>query len=244
MNALPSPDPVSPRILLGMTATTGIVDAVSLLALGHVFTANMTGNVVFLGFALAGAQGFSIPRSSTALIAFLIGAAAGGRLATRMTSRPLHYWTSGAFCIDGFLLMGAGLVSLASRSPADEDSIPLLGVIGLTALAMGFRNAMTRKLGVPDLTTTVLTLTITGLAADSFLAGGTNPRWRRRVASVLLMFAGAAVGGVILKRSVATALCLCGIASVACALAAFERFPHPRGGDSRRVPPASESSKI
>jgi uncharacterized membrane protein YoaK (UPF0700 family) len=105
MSALPSPDSVSPYILLGMTATTGIVDAVSLLALGHVFTANMTGNVVFLGFALAGAQGFSIPRSSMALIAFLLGAAAGGRLATRMTSRPLHYWTSGAFCIDGFLLV-------------------------------------------------------------------------------------------------------------------------------------------
>jgi uncharacterized membrane protein YoaK (UPF0700 family) len=166
MSALPSPDPVSSYILLGMTATTGIVDAVSLLALGHVFTANMTGNVLFLG------------------------------------------------------------------------------VIGLTALAMGFRNATAPKLGLPDLTTTVLTLTITGLAADSSLAGGTNPRRRRRVASVLLMFAGAAVGGVILKRSVAAALCLCGIASVACALAAFERFPHPRGDDSRSVPPASESSKI
>ena len=69
MSALPSPDPVSPYILLGMTATMGIVDAVSLLALGHVFTANMTGNVLFLGFALAGAQGFSIPRSSMALSA-------------------------------------------------------------------------------------------------------------------------------------------------------------------------------
>src|ERR1700722_16445705 len=242
MSSLPSPDPVSPYILLGMTATTGIVDAVSLLALGHVFTANMTGNVVFLGFAVAGAPGFSIPRSSMALMAFLIGAAAGGRLATHMSSRPAPYWTSRAFCIDGLLLISAALASLTLRSPG--DSIPLFGVIGLTALAMGFRNATTRKLGVPDLTTTVLTLTITGLAADSSLAGGTNPRWRRRVASVLLMFGGAAVGGVILKRSVAAALCLCGIASVACALAAFERFPHPRGGDSRSVPPAQESSKI
>jgi uncharacterized membrane protein YoaK (UPF0700 family) len=231
----PSPDPVSPYVLLGMTATTGIVDAVTLLASGRVFTANMTGNVLVLGFALAGARGFSIPRSSMAWIAFLVGAAAGGRLATRATSRPLHYWTSGAFCIDGFLLVGAGLVSLASRSPADEDA--LLGVIGLTALAMRFTNATTRKLGGPD-------LKITGFSADSSLAGGTNPRWRRRVAFVLLIFAGAAVGGVILKRSVAAALFLCGIASVACALAAFERFPHPRGGDLRSVPPASESSKI
>ena len=161
MSALPSPDPVSPYILLGMTATTGIVDAVS----------PGIGPRVYRGHGPS--------------------------------------WSYRAY-----------------RS------------------CYGFRNAMTRKLGVPDLTTTVLTLTITGLAADSFLAGGTNPRWRRRVASVQLMCAGAAVGGVILQRSVAATLCLCGIASIACALAVFERFPHSRGGDSRSVPPAPESSKI
>ena len=244
MSAPPSPDPVSPYILLGMTATTGIVDAVSLLALGHVFTANMTGNVVFLGFALAGSPGFSIPRSSMALMAFLLGAAAGGRLATHMSSRPAPDWTSRAFCIDGLLLISAALASLTLRSPGDENSIPLFGVIGLTALAMGFRNATTRKLGVPDLTTTVLTLTITGLAADSFLAGGTNPRWRRRIASVLLMFSGAALGSLMVKRSVVEALCVCGIASVACAFAVLGWFPHLRGRDSRSVPTASESSKI
>jgi uncharacterized membrane protein YoaK (UPF0700 family) len=44
-----------------MTAVTGVVDAVSFLALGHVFTANMTGNIVFLGFALAGARRFTSP---------------------------------------------------------------------------------------------------------------------------------------------------------------------------------------
>jgi len=223
MSAPPSPDPVSPYILLGMTATTGIVDAVSLLALGHVFTANMTGNVVFLGFALACALGFSIPRSSMALMAFLLGA---------------------ADCIGGLLLISAALASLTLRSPGDKRSIPLFGVIGLTALAMGFTNATTRKLGVPDLTTTVLTLTITGLAADSFLAGGTNPRWRRRTASVLLMFSGAAVGSLMVKRSVVEALCVCGIASVACAFAVLGWFPHLRGRDSRSVPTASESSKI
>src|SRR5438445_10989013 len=98
MKAPPSsPDSVPPYILLGMTATTGIVDAVSLLALGHVFTANMTGNVVFLGFALAGAPEFSISRSSVALIFFLLGAAGGGRWSTRMSSRPLPRWAGGAF---------------------------------------------------------------------------------------------------------------------------------------------------
>jgi uncharacterized membrane protein YoaK (UPF0700 family) len=177
-------------------------------------------------------------------MAFLLGAAAGGRLATHMSSRPAPYWTSRAFCIDGLLLISAALASLTLRSPGDKNSIPLFGVIGLTALAMGFRNATTRKLGVPDLTTTVLTLTITGLAADSFLAGGANPRWRRRTASVLLMFSGAAVGSLMVKRSVVEALCVCGIASVACAFAVLGWFPHLRGRDPRSVPTASESSKI
>ena len=49
-----SPERALPAVLVGLTAVTGLVDAVSYLALGHVFTANMTGNVVFLGFALAG----------------------------------------------------------------------------------------------------------------------------------------------------------------------------------------------
>jgi uncharacterized membrane protein YoaK (UPF0700 family) len=220
MSAPPSPDPASLYILLGMTATTAIVDAVSLLALGHVFTANMTGNVVFLGFALAGVPGFSIPKLSMALMAFSLGAAAGGRLPTHMSSRPAPYWTSRAFCIDGLLLIGVALASLTLRIPGDENSIPLFGVIGLTALAMG----------------TVLTLTITGLAADSILAGGTNPRWRRRVASALWMFSGAAVGSLTVKRSVVEALCVCGIASVACAFAVLGWFPHRRGCDSRSVP--------
>jgi hypothetical protein len=67
-----------PPLLVVMTVVTGVVDAVSYLALGHVFVANMTGNVVFLGFALAGADGLSVPASLVALAAFLCGAAAGG----------------------------------------------------------------------------------------------------------------------------------------------------------------------
>src|SRR5207245_2693798 len=70
----------SPAILLAMTGVTGVVDAVSFLAMGHVFTANMTGNIVLLGFALAGAAGLSVSRSSVALIAFLAGAVGGGRM--------------------------------------------------------------------------------------------------------------------------------------------------------------------
>src|SRR5712692_3603246 len=69
-----------PALLLVLTAVTGLVDAVSYLKLGHVFVANMTGNVVFLGFAVADADDFSIPASLVAIAAFLAGALVGGRI--------------------------------------------------------------------------------------------------------------------------------------------------------------------
>src|SRR2546430_13335257 len=78
----PSPEPILAPLLLGLTVVTGLVDAVSYLALGHVFTANMTGNVVFLGFAAAGGNGLSAPRSGTAVVAFLLRAVIGGGIGT------------------------------------------------------------------------------------------------------------------------------------------------------------------
>src|ERR1700755_3311503 len=77
-------DSMLPYALLSMTAVTGIVDAVSFLALGHVFTANMTGNVILLGFAIAGASDLSVSGSLMALICFAIGAILGGWMTRKM----------------------------------------------------------------------------------------------------------------------------------------------------------------
>src|ERR687889_712542 len=96
--------PALPRLLLALTAVAGLVDAASYLGLGHIFTANMTGNVVFLGFAVAGVRGLSVTRSLTALLAFLLGALLGGRLALRMSNRPEHHWTRIAFGAEAALL--------------------------------------------------------------------------------------------------------------------------------------------
>src|SRR5207302_9967017 len=85
-----SPEPILAPLLLGLTVVTGLVDAVSYLALGHVFTANMTGNVVFLGFAAAGGKGLSAPRSGTAVVAFLLGAVIGGWSAAGLSASPRH----------------------------------------------------------------------------------------------------------------------------------------------------------
>src|SRR5580698_5191389 len=71
-----------PALLLILTVVTGVVDSISILALGRVFVANMTGNVVFAGFAVVGAPGFSLSASLFALLGFLAGAAVGGGLIT------------------------------------------------------------------------------------------------------------------------------------------------------------------
>jgi uncharacterized membrane protein YoaK (UPF0700 family) len=84
----------------------------------------------------------------------------------------------------------------------------LYAILVLCAVAMGLRNALVRRLAVADLTTTVLTLTLTGLGADSGLAGGPSPRWARRIGAVLLMAGGAATGGALLRGGAAGALTL------------------------------------
>src|SRR2546423_4974652 len=79
------------RALLVLTFTTGLVDAVSYLGLGHVFTANMTGNIALLGFGVAGSGGLPVVAPLVSLGAFLLGAGGGGVLAKRMGDRhPAH----------------------------------------------------------------------------------------------------------------------------------------------------------
>ncbi|MFE4800617.1 YoaK family protein [Streptomyces sp. NPDC056708] len=176
-------------ILMVLTMVTGLVDAVSYLGLGHVFTANMTGNVVIIAFALAGAPGFSLSASVISLAAFVVGAVAAGRLELALRHRPRHYWLRASLVIEAALLGVATAVAFAAPSGIRYS------VIALTAAAMGMRNGTVRKLAVPDMTTTVLTLTVTGLAFDSSLAGGTNPRALRRIVAVAAMLAGALLGG-------------------------------------------------
>ncbi|HWE67181.1 MAG TPA: YoaK family protein [Acidimicrobiales bacterium] len=187
-----------PPLLLALTLVTGLVDAFSYLVLGHVFVANMTGNVVFLAFALVGAPGFSIAGSAVALALFWVGALIGGRLGARRgdhRGRLLH----GAVSLQSiFVAASVGLAALSATPVGSGYRYPL---IVLLALAMGLQNATARKLAVPDLTTTVLTLTIVGTAADSTMVGGKGAGAGRRVLSIVAMFLGALIGAVLVVHS-------------------------------------------
>jgi uncharacterized membrane protein YoaK (UPF0700 family) len=207
-----------------LTVVSGLVDAVSYLGLGHVFTANMTGNVVILGFAAAGAPGFSIPASLASLGSFLVGAACAGRMSLYIGSR--RRWLLAAMAIEGVLAGGAALV--ASSTSTIGSGWPRYAVIVLMAFAMGVRNSTIRRLAVPDVTTTVLTMTLTGLAADSTLAGGTNPKVGRRTAAVIAMLVGAFVGAILFLHQGAT-IPLAGVAiAVLAAGVVFARSPSSR----------------
>jgi uncharacterized membrane protein YoaK (UPF0700 family) len=191
------------RALLTLTFTTGLVDAVSYLGLGHVFTANMTGNVVLLGFGIAGAAGLPIVSPLVSMLAFVVGAGAGGLLASKVAQRhPVH--VGSALAIEVLLIAVAAVVAATAHPRPNAFSGD--AVVALLALAMGLRNATVRRLAVPDLSTTVLTLTLTGLAADSRLAGGSGKGTVRRGSAVVAMLAGAIAGALMLKTSLALPL--------------------------------------
>ncbi|HVO90946.1 MAG TPA: YoaK family protein [Casimicrobiaceae bacterium] len=180
-------------LLFVLTFVTGLVDAVSYLKLGHVFVANMTGNVAFLGFAAAGMADLSVPASLAAIAAFLIGATAGGRLSVHIGKDRVRFFAV-ALLIELVLVAASWFASI---DIADAQVLRYV-LIGSLALAMGLQNAAARFLAVPDLNTTVLTLTLTGIAADSSVAGGGNVRAGRRLMATLAMLFGAAVGALAL----------------------------------------------
>jgi len=219
MASSPSTEKVLPYALLGMTVVTGLVDAVSFLSLGRVFTANMTGNIVLLAFATANVPGLSIARSLTALLAFLVGAVLGGRVMARASADSQIRFAAQAFRLEVAFLFAASLCGIGYRGDLLPGSFQPFALIALTALAMGTRNAAVRKLAIPDLTTTVLTLTITGIGADSSLAKGNNPRLARRLESIAAMFLGAASGAAVIHYSISAALWLATVISAACSAA-------------------------
>jgi uncharacterized membrane protein YoaK (UPF0700 family) len=182
--------------LVGLTFATGLVDAVSYLGLGHVFAANMTGNIVLLGFAFAGAGGFTAGPSLVALGCFLAGAAAGGRMGRALETRR-ERWLGIALGTEAAFTVLAALAAVGVH--AGSGGARRFLVIGLLAGGMGVRNATVRRLAVPDLTTTVLTMTLTALAADSVLGAHERQRLARRVAAVLAMLGGALAGGLMIR---------------------------------------------
>lgn len=201
--------PVSDRLthvaLLLLTFATGLVDAVSVLELGHVFVANMTGNVIFLGLWLAPHTVVDVTAALVALVCFVVGAVFGGRLARRLDSQ-VHRWLGITLSLEVVMLVTLSI--LAGTGVLDYHDHTKLFLIAGLAVAFGIQNSTARQFGIQELSTTVLTTTISGLGFDSRLAGGTGDREKLRYGVVLTILAGATLGATLTRFVVAPVIAL------------------------------------
>lgn len=198
-----------------LTFTTGLIDAVSVLVLGHVFVANMTGNVIFLGFWFVSHSGVDLTAAAVAFISFVAGTVVGGRI-SRHLDRNVRVWLMTALGLEVAVL--AVLAILAGTGVLDyHDNTKLILIAGL-AVAFGSQNVTARQFGIQELSTTVLTSTIVGIGFDSRLAGGTGDREKLRYGVVLTMCCGAVVGATMTRFTVAPIIALAALIVAASAI--------------------------
>lgn len=199
--------PVSDRstvtALLLLTFATGLADAIAVLVLGHVFVANMTGNVIFLGFWFAPRSTVDLTGVVVAFPTFVTGTILGGRLVRHYGARARN-WITAALGIEVVLMSILSVMAGTGVCRYDDNTKLLL--IGGMAIVFGLQHSTARQFGIQELTTTVLTSTIVGLGADSRLAGGDANREKLRYGVVLTMCAGATVGATITRVAVAPVL--------------------------------------
>jgi uncharacterized membrane protein YoaK (UPF0700 family) len=182
-----------PGMLVALTVLAGVVDASSILGLGHVFVATVTGNLVFVGLATAGAQGFSVAPCLLSIGGFIVGALAGGhacRTARGHRGRALRNVLGVKLALA--TVVTAIIVAVGGHpGPGTRDV-----AVVLLAMSMGSQLAAIRYLKVPDLLTVVLTLTITGALTERGL-GPFHPTVLRRAIAVLAFVVGAISGGLL-----------------------------------------------
>ncbi len=192
----PSRDPGERRretLLIGLTFAAGMVDAVSYLGLGQIFTANMTGNIVFLALAVGERNLPTALHSGGALLGFCIGALIAGRVFAG--PRPTGTWPRRATRVilgEAVFMVAFAVVWVAVGGEPGGGALYVL--IGLSSFGMGMQNAAARHLAVPGLTTTVVTTALTGFMVDLPALGISGSTQRRAIWAIFALFSGAAIG--------------------------------------------------
>jgi uncharacterized membrane protein YoaK (UPF0700 family) len=219
-----NPDTLHLCLMLALTFSTGVIDAVGYLGLDRVFTGNMTGNVVILGMALTGADGLPIIGPIIALAGFVLGALIAGR-----ALRPVKVgWSNRSttlFTIVGVIILAAAVPMFITDS--DRPEWLALTVTGLLGLAMGMQAGSARHIGVKDVTTVVVTSTLVGLAFDSKLGGDAKQQWKRRLGAVVLIGLGAAAGAALLNVHIGAGMALAAVITLVVAALGHIGKPAP-----------------
>ncbi|ASB89478.1 UPF0700 transmembrane protein YoaK [Bacillus sonorensis] len=145
-------------MLLLLCLTAGIVDVIGYLSIGHVFTANMTGNIVLLGLAIGHSLQKTVMYSLTALLGFIIGVIIASAIVGKQEKSFWPPAVTTALMIEGFVLLLFACLSLF------QISAHIL--ILLLSMAMGLQTTAARKLGIAGISTTVLTGTLANFFED------------------------------------------------------------------------------
>jgi uncharacterized membrane protein YoaK (UPF0700 family) len=195
----PSTNGARDLLLAALTFSSGAVDAISFLALGKVFTAFMTGNIVFLGLRAAAAPGPDVLTVAVSLVAFAAGVMGSSRIVTPSKGRST--WPREVTVVLGIaaLLQAAFLAGWIAASGAPSRGVTDL-LVGLSALAMGAQSGAVMSLGVQGVFTTAATATVMFLAKDFAEEASTTERVRL-AGVVAALFAGAAIAGLLLMHA-------------------------------------------
>ncbi|MGC1164485.1 MAG: YoaK family protein [Solirubrobacterales bacterium] len=211
------------RTLLVLTFVTGIVDAVSFLGLGQVFAAMQTGNVIFLGFGVAGTAAAPVLAPLVALMAFVAGGGLAASLARHGALGGARAGLGPALALEVGLLAVAALV--AASTAVSPGELPAYLAIALLSLAMGLRNTAVRGFGGPNLATTVLNLTMTALTSPAPLSVASGSDMAQRAAAFAAILAGAATGALLLKASLTLPLATAAAITLAAGLTQLRLRP-------------------
>ena len=187
-----------------LTFGTGLFDAISYLGLERVFTANMTGNIVLLGMGLSTDQDIPVDLAAIALGGFAVGALVAARV---LRGRPADQ----AVPVHSLLLIGLLAAMTAGSSVvfavfSEPPEVLVMTITGALSAGMGMQAVVAKRFGVPDVSTVVLTMTLTSWVSESRLGGGTGAHSFRRGGAVVLMASGALAGGALLLLGEAVAL--------------------------------------
>ena len=184
------------RLVALLTFLTGCADAIGFLALGGAFSSVMTGNMALLGMSAGTSDGSQAISSGSAIAAYALGVLVGGRVAGHVSSTE-WVWppaVTRALAVELVALLGLLLtweMTLGGRSYELQ-----LCLLMLLAAALGIQGSAVQRFGVPGLSSTYLTGTLTSLIAG--VAARQPGRSLLPSASVLLaLVLGAAVGAAV-----------------------------------------------
>lgn len=218
-------------MMMALTFVTGALDAVGYLGMDRIFTGNMTGNIVILGMASVGGHGLPTVGPASALAAFMTGAAISGAV-LRRSSKAWNVQVSILLAIGTVILIACAVVLLTSGAHPEWLRVTIASAI---ALQMGSQALIARFLAVKDMTTVVVTSTLTSLAGESLFGPG-NRLMNRRFWAIAMLFAGAVSGAALMRVNLSVPVFVAAaVTGIVLVLGILTWNPSPRGRADQTV---------